>query len=72
MTTTVILLNLAMSVPAALVLLMLVLVALRPRPGMPGEEGRADWRGPPRRRLWIGPSQRTAASIATATNSSAR
>ena len=70
MTTKVILLNLAISVPAALVFLMLVPLVLRP--GTPGEEGRADWRGPSRRRLWIGPSQRTAASIATATNSSAR
>jgi hypothetical protein len=72
MTMTVILLNLAMSVPAALVFLVLVLLVLRPRPGIADEEGRADWRGPPRRRLWIGPSQCTAASIATATNSSAR
>ena len=39
---TVILLNLAMSVPAALVLVVLVLPVLRPRPGTPGEEGRAD------------------------------
>jgi hypothetical protein len=69
---TVILLNLAMSVPAVLVFLVLMRFVLRPWPGTPSEEGRAEGRGPSRCRLWIGPSQRTAASIATATNSSAR
>jgi hypothetical protein len=51
MTTTVFLLNLAMGVPAAAVFLVIALLMLRPRPGIPGEEGRADWRGPSRRRL---------------------
>jgi hypothetical protein len=69
---TVILLNLAMSLPAALAFLVLVLLVLRPWLGTPGEEGRADWRGPSRRPVSCRPDQRTAASIATATNSSAR
>jgi hypothetical protein len=49
MTTTVILLNMAMAVPAALVFAALALLVVRPCPDMPGEEGRADWRGPSRR-----------------------
>jgi len=51
MTTTVILLNLATSLPAAAVLVTLVLLMHRLWPGNPGEEGRADWRGPTRRRV---------------------
>jgi hypothetical protein len=69
----VIMLNLAMSLPALCVLIGVALVVLRPGPDPPSEEGRADRRGPFRRRLEDGsPVQRTAASIATATNSSAR
>jgi hypothetical protein len=49
MTTTVILLNVAMAVPAALVFAALALFVVQPCPGMPGEEGRADPRGPSRR-----------------------
>ena len=75
MTMTVIILNLAMSLPAVMVLIGAAMLVLRSCPETPGEEGRADsdWRGPFRRRLaaWL-PVQRTAASIATATNSSAR
>ena len=67
MTMTVIMLNLAMSLPAVVVLIAAPVLALRLCPDTPGEEGRADWRGPFRR-----PVQRTAASTATATNSSAR
>ena len=67
MTMTVIVLNLAMSLPAALVLMATVLLVIRGEPDPPREERRADWRGPFGRQL-----QRTAASIATATNSSAR
>jgi hypothetical protein len=48
MTTTVILLNVAMAVPAALVFAALALFVVRPSPGTPGEEGRADRRGPSR------------------------
>ena len=75
MTMTVIILNLAMSLPAVLVQIGAPMLVLRACPETPGEEGRADydWRGPSRRplaaRLLV---QRTAASIATATNSSAR
>lgn len=72
MTNTVIILNLAMSVPAVLVLIATALCVLRLCPATPGEEGRADWRGPFRRPFAGGPCQRTAASIATATNSNAR
>ncbi len=72
MTTIAIVLSLAMSVPAAVVLVLTAVLALRPWPETPGEEGRASWRGPFGRPLpWRLP-QRTAASIATATNSSAR
>ena len=49
MTTTVILLNLAMSVPATAMFCVLALLVLRPWPGFPGDEGRADGRGPSRR-----------------------
>lgn len=69
---TVIILNLAMSLPAVIVLTAAAVLVLRSRPDPPGEEGRADGRGPFGRHFefrWI---QRTAASIATATNSSAR
>lgn len=72
MTTTVIMLNLAMSLPAALLLIGASLFVIRTAPDPPGEEGRADWRGffrPLQDGVLI---QRTAASIATATNSSAR
>jgi len=72
MTITVIILNLAMSVPAVLVLIGTALFVLRQCPAVPGEAGRADWRGPFRRPFVGRPRQRTAASIATATNSSAR
>jgi len=73
MTTTVIILNLAMSLPALVVLIAAAAVVLRPGPDPPGEEGRADWRGPSGRYLDRRRQiQRTAASIATATNSSAR
>lgn len=66
MTTTAIMLNLAMAVPALLVLVATAVLVLR-SPDAAGEEGRADGRGPSARL-----PQRTAASIATATNSSAR
>ena len=66
MTTMAIMLNLAMLVPAALMLVATAVFVLRASPDAADEEGRADWRGPLR------PPQRTAASIATATNSSAR
>jgi len=67
MTMVVIMLNLAMVVPAALVLVAVAVVMPRLSNEVADEEGRADWRGPSRRL-----PQRTAASIATATNSSAR
>ena len=67
MTTMAIMLNLAMAVPAMLVLVATAVFVLRASPDAADEEGRADWRGPFRARL-----QRTPASIATATNSSAR
>ncbi|HET6864751.1 MAG TPA: hypothetical protein VFH80_02470 [Solirubrobacteraceae bacterium] len=67
MTTMAIMLNLAMAVPAVLVLVATAVFVLRASSDAADEEGRADWRGPFRHRL-----QRTAASIATATNSSAR
>jgi hypothetical protein len=67
MTMVAILLNLAMVVPAALVLVAVAVLMPRLSREVADEEGRADWRGPFRPRL-----QRTAASIATATNSSAR
>lgn len=68
---TVIILNLAMSLPAVFVLIAAVPFVLRPGPE-PAGEGRADWRGPSGdlpdgRRI-----QRTDASIATVANSSAR
>ena len=72
MTTTVILLNLAMSVPAAAIFVTVALLMPHLWPGNPGGEGRADWRGPSHRHLPCPRIQRTAASIATATNSSAR
>lgn len=72
MTTTAIILNLAMSLPAVGVLVVTALLVLRPAPGSSDEEGRADWRGPSRPSLSRPAVQRTAASIATATNSSAR
>jgi hypothetical protein len=72
MTTTVLILNLAMSLPALAVLGMTALVVLRQPPGSQRWEGRADWRGPLRPRIGARRCQRTAASIATATNSSAR
>lgn len=77
MTTMAIMLNLAMAVPATLVLVATAVFVLRASPDAADEEGRADWRGPFRRSqpraggFPLG-SQRTAASIATATNSSAR
>lgn len=67
MTTIAIMLNLAMAVPAVLVLVATAVFVLHASPDASDEEGRADRRGPFR----PGP-QRTAASIATATNSSAR
>lgn len=67
MTTMAIMLNLAMAVPALLVLVATAVFVLRASSDAADEEGRADSRGPFR-----GPTQRTAASIATATNSSAR
>jgi len=67
MTTMAIMLILAMVVPAMLVLVATAVLVLRSSSDAAGEEGRADWRGPFRRL-----SQRMAASIATATNSSAR
>jgi hypothetical protein len=69
---TVIVLNLAMSLPAALVLIATALFVIRAAPDPPGEEGGADRRGPFGRLLEYRKVQRTAASIATATNSSAR
>ena len=66
MTTMAIMLNLAMAVPALLVLVATAVLVLRSSDAA-DEEGRADGRGPSRRL-----PQRTAASIATATNSSAR
>jgi hypothetical protein len=71
MTMTVIILSLAMSVPAGLLLLATSLFAFHAMPDPP-EEARADWRRPSGRHLYTGRFQRTAASIATATNSSAR
>jgi hypothetical protein len=71
MTKTVIVLNLAVSLPAALVLIATALLMIPKAPVLPGE-GRADWRGPVGRDLDGHRIQRTAASIATATNSSAR
>jgi hypothetical protein len=72
MTTTILILNLAMSLPALAVVGITLRFVLRPWPGPSNGEGRADWRGPFRGRLAWSPAQRTAASIATATNSSAR
>jgi hypothetical protein len=72
MTTTVLILNLAMSLRALAVLGITALVILRQSPGSQGGEGRADWRGPFRPRIAARRCQRTDASIATATNSSAR
>jgi len=72
MTTMVIMLNLAMALPATLVLVATAVLLSRSSPDEAEEEGRADGRGPFRRRLASNGSQRTAASIATATNSSAR
>jgi hypothetical protein len=72
MTTTVLVLNMAMSVPAVLVLMVTALFVLRLGPAPAGGEGRAGWRGPLRRPFAGRLRQRTAASIATATNSSAR
>lgn len=72
MTVTVIMLNLAMSLPAVAVLMATWLIVLRPGPDPRDEEGRADWRGLFRPLLDDRLIQRTAASIATATNSSAR
>lgn len=71
MTTTAIILNLAMSLPAVVVLIAVTLLVLRTGPDSP-PEGRADGRGPFGRHLAGRVIQRTAASIATATNSSAR
>jgi hypothetical protein len=71
MTAIAIMLNLAMSLPAAVVLVVLVAVVHRKCPDTPYGEGRADWRGPSRGRVPYR-LQRMAASIATATNSSAR
>ena len=68
---TVIILILAMSLPAVFVLIAAVPFVLWPGPA-PAGEGRADWRGP-FGHLADGPRiQRTAASMATAANSSAR
>lgn len=72
MTAMMIILNLATSLLAVGVLATAAGLALRLSPGSFDEEGRADWGGPPRRRLSRAVVQRTAASIATATNSSAR
>ena len=72
MTMTVIMLNLAMSLPAALALMATAPSVLRTAPDPSTEVGRADWRGPFGRHLGCHRVQRTAASIATATNSSAR
>lgn len=74
MTATAIILNLAMSLPAVVVLSVTAVLVLRTGPEKPDQEGRADWRGPSRRYLPFASaeSQRRAASLATATNSSAR
>lgn len=72
MTMTVIVLNLAMALPAAAILIVAGVLVQRLCPDPPGEEGRADWRGPSGRHSNGRLIQRTAASIATATNSSAR
>lgn len=72
MTTTVIMLNVAMSLPAVVVLSTAAVLVLRQGPETHEEEGRADWRGPFGRHPDERRNQRTAASIATATNSSAR
>ena len=72
MTMTVIILNLAMSLPAVGVLIVTAILVWRLCPAGPSEEGRADWRGPFGRHLDGRRIQRTVASIATATNSSAR
>jgi hypothetical protein len=69
---TAIILNLAMSLPAMVVLAAAAVLVLRGCPDSRGEEGRADWRGPFGRHPHERRIQRTAASIATATNSSAR
>ncbi|HJS93358.1 MAG TPA: hypothetical protein VJ741_03780 [Solirubrobacteraceae bacterium] len=50
MTTMAIMLNLAMAVPAMLVLVATAVFVLRASPDAADEEGRADWRGPFRRR----------------------
>ena len=49
MTTMAITLNLAMAVPAMLVLVATAVFVLRASPHAADEEGRADWRGPFRR-----------------------
>ena len=72
MTMTVIMLNLAMSLPAVAGLIATAVLVWRLCPPGPWQEGRADWRGPFGRHLVRHRIQRTAASIATATNSSAR
>ena len=54
MTTMAIIFNLAMAIPALLVLVATVVLVLRSSPGEVGEEGRADWRGPFRRRPEMG------------------
>jgi hypothetical protein len=72
MTTMVIMLNLAMAVPAVLVLVATAVLVRLSSPDEGDEGGRADWRGPFRRPVPCPRIQRTAASIATATNSSAR
>ncbi len=72
MTTMVIILNVVMSLFAAGVLAWVALVAGALRPGSPSGTGRADWRGGSALPLVRFASQRTAASIATETNSSAR
>lgn len=64
--------NLAMSLPAAVVLIAAGLLVRRLYPDSLSEEGRADWRGPFGRYAEDRRFQRTAASIATATKSSAR
>ena len=75
MTMTAMILNLTRSLPALAVLIAAAAHVLRPGPDPRGEEGRADWRGPFARHLDRrrdpGP-QRSVASMATATNSSAR
>ena len=68
---TVIIVNPATSLPAALQLIATALFGIGAAPAPPGE-GRADMRGPFGRQLDCRRIQRTAASIATATNSSAR